>query len=173
MNLKTFENKRVIDGKVMMTEPTLLFSTSNTEIVNKIIVGKEYACRIDLLAERYYGDPSYADYLLKYNNISNPFTIGEGDILLIPSITSGLINFKKPIDTSTEQDSDVIRDKFLKTKRLPIEDQKRIEYLKRKAAQYPNGATEILPPNVLKTGGANVTIKDGVIKLNGTIDLTK
>ena len=173
MNLKTFENKRVIDGKVMMTEPTLLFSTSNTEIVNKIIVGKEYACRIDLLAERYYGDPSYADYLLKYNNISNPFTIGEGDILLIPSIASGLINFKKPIDTSTEQDSDVIRDKFLKTKRLPIEDQKRIEYLKRKAAQYPNGATEILPPNVLKTGGANVTIKDGVIKLNGTIDLTK
>ena len=173
MNLKTFENKRIVDGKVMMTEPTLLFSTSNTEVVNKIIVGKEYACRIDLLAERYYGSTSYADYLLKYNNISNPFTINEGDILLIPSDKSGLINFKKPVDKLTEEDGDVIRDKFLKTKRLPIEDQKRIEYLKRKAAQYPNGATEILPPNVLKTGGANVTIKDGVIKLNGTIDLTK
>lgn len=173
MNLKTFENKRIIDGKVMMTEPTLLFSSSNTEVIDKILVGKEYACRIDLLAERYYGDPSYADYLLKYNNISNPFTIEEGDILLIPSIKSGLINFKKPIDKLNEEDGDVIRDKFLKTKRLPIEDQKRIEYLKRKAAQYPNGATEILPPNVLKTGGANVTIKDGVIKLNGTIDLTK
>ena len=173
MNLKTFEHKRIIDGIVAMTEPTLLFSTSSTEIVNKIIVGKEYACRIDLLAQRYYGDASYADFLLKYNNISNPFTIGEGDILLIPSIKSGLINFKKPIDVSAIEDSDVIRDKFLKTKRLPIEDQKRIEYLKRKAAQYPNGATEILPPNVLKTGGANVTIKDGVIKLNGTIDLTK
>jgi hypothetical protein len=173
MNLKTFENKKIIDGVVAMTEPTLLFSSSSTEIIDKIIVGKEYACRIDLLAKRYYGDASYADYLLKYNNISNPFTIGEGDILLIPSIKSGLINFKKPVDKLTEEDGDVIRDKFLKTKRLPIEDQKRIEYLKRKAAQYPNGASEILPPNVLKTGGANVTIKDGVIKLNGTIDLTK
>jgi hypothetical protein len=173
MNLKTFQTKRIINDVVMMTEPTLLFSTSTTEVVNKIIVGKEYACRIDLLAKKYYGDASYTDYLLKYNNISNPFTIGEGDILLIPSMKSGLINFKKPVDKTTEEDGDVIRDKFLKTKRLPIEDQKRIEYLKRKAAQYPNGATEILPPNVLKTGGANVTIKDGVIKLNGTIDLTK
>ena len=36
MNLKTFENKRVIDGIVMMTEPTLLFSASNTEVVNNL-----------------------------------------------------------------------------------------------------------------------------------------
>lgn len=173
MNLKTFELKRIINDEVMMTEPTIWFN-QNVALYGKIEVDEYHAGRIDLIANEVYGNPSYADYILKYNNIANPFSINVGDILYLPVLQSTLNKFKKPVPPmSSESDSNLIRDKFMNTKRLPVEDQKRIEYLKRKAAQYSNGATEILPPNVLKPGASNVSVKDGIVKLNATIDLTK
>jgi hypothetical protein len=38
-----------------------------------------------------------------------------------------------------------------------------IEHLKRKAAQKPNGAKQILPPNILKEGDINIKIGNGQI----------
>ena len=58
--------------------------------------------------------------------------------------------------SSTNEPS--IRDQFVDTKRLPVKDAKRIEYLQRKAAQKPNGAKQILPPNILKEGDTNIKI---------------
>ncbi len=173
MDLKTLLNKNIVEGKVVMTEPTILFSTANTKVIGKFTVTEDYIGRIDLIAREIYGSESYADYILKYNGISNPFTIGEGDILFLPARDAGLINWKKPISVVGNANGDPVRDKFLQTKRLPIEDQKRIEYLKRKAAKYPNAAAELLPPNVLKTGQSNLTIQDGIITLKGGGDLTR
>jgi len=165
MNLTTLVNKRIENGVVIMTEPTLLFS-SNTQVMSKFLVDSHFAGRPDLIALQVYGVASYADYILKYNNISNPFSIAEGDTLLIPQRDATLLPWtNKPTQKSTEQN--VIRQKFIDTKRLSIQDQKRIDYLKRKAAAYKNGATEILPPNVLKTGKTNITIANGVITVNG------
>lgn len=175
MNLKTLLNKNIVNGKVVMTEPTVLFSTANTPVIGKFTVTEDYIGRIDLISRQIYGTESYADYILKYNGISNPFTIGDGDILFLPAINATLVNWQKPVNNSGKGDTggDAVRDKFLQTKRLPIEDQKRIEYLKRKAAKYPNAAAELLPPNVLKTGQSNLTILNGTITLKGGGDLTK
>lgn len=174
MNLKTLLKKRIEGGKLIMTEPTVLFSGSKTYVSGKFTVTEDYIGRIDLISKHVYGTESYADYILKYNGISNPFTIGEGDVLFLPNRDALLINWVKPSNKlGDNQNGDAVRDKFLQTKRLPIEDQKRIEYLKRKAAKYPNAATELLPPNVLKTGQSNLTILNGTITLKGGGDLTK
>ena len=58
-----------------------------------------------------------------------------------------------------------IRDQFIDTKRLPVKDAKRIEYLQRKAAQKANGSSQILPPNILKEGEVNLTIGNGTISI--------
>jgi hypothetical protein len=173
MDLKTLLNKNVIGGKVIMTEPTIIFSAANTPVIGKFTVTEDYIGRIDLISRQIYGTESYADYILKYNGISNPFSIGEGDILFLPATSAGLVNWKKPMNVVGNTSGDAVRDKFLETKRLPIEDQKRIEYLKRKASKYPNAANELLPPNVLKTGQTNLTIQNGTITLKGGGDLTK
>ena len=66
-------------------------------------------------------------------------------------------------------DSNVVRDRFIETKRLPIKDQNRLEYLKRKAALKPNGAKEILPPNVLPSDKQNVIIENGQLIVGGVL----
>lgn len=165
MDLKTLTHKRTENGKIIMTEPTILFK-SDTPLIFKYRVDVHTAGRIDLIAIEMYGSASSADYILKYNNISNPFSIEEGDELLIPSDGAPLAVWKnKPLVKAEE--TNIIRNMFIDTKRLSPKDQKRIEYLKRKAAELPNGVTEILPPNVLKTGKTNITIKNGIISVNG------
>jgi hypothetical protein len=164
MDLNTLNKKRIENGKLIMTEPTVLFN-SGTEYFARYTVDDRSAGRIDLIALDCYSDSSYADYILKYNNISNPFLIETGDILLIPDKSVVLAEWKKPALKSAEKNE--VKDKFLNTKRLSVQDQKRVEYLLRKAAEYKNGATEILPPNVLKTGKTNISISNGVITVNG------
>ena len=165
MDLNTLNKKRIENGKIIMTEPTVLFNI-NTEYFATYTVDDRSAGRIDLIALDCYADASYADYILKYNNISNPFSINIGDILLIPDKNVILANWKnKPLLKNAEKNE--VKNKFLDTKRLAVKDQKRIEYLLRKAAEYQNGATELLPPNVLKTGKTNVSISNGIISVNG------
>jgi hypothetical protein len=165
MDLTTLNNKRIENGKVVMTEPTLLFANASS-ILGTFHVDAEYAGRIDLIALQVYGTASKADYILKYNGISNPFSIEDGDILMIPYHDVMLLRWKNKPASKTE-DGNIIRNKFLSTKRLTVQDQKRIEYLQRKASEYENGASEILPPNVLKTGKTNVVIKNGILTING------
>lgn len=165
MDLNTLNKKRIENGKVIMTEPTTLFNTG-TNYFATYRVDERTAGRIDLIALACYSDASYADYILKYNNISNPFSINTGDILLIPDKDVVLAPWKnKPAIKNAEVNA--VKEKFLNTKRLSVKDQKRIEYLLRKAAEYQNGATEMLPPNVLKTGKTNISISNGVITVNG------
>lgn len=168
MELKTFQNKKVsADGKIIMTEPYLLFK--NDTIDNEVFVVTDYhAGRIDLISLNVYGTAELSDQILKYNGISNPFSVGEGDVLIIPPADMLLIGWKKPgIDV---KEANLVRDRFIETKRLPVQDQKRLEYLQRKASEKSNGAKEILPPNVLKPGQSNVIIQNGQTTVGAALD---
>jgi hypothetical protein len=158
--MKTLKNKKIseIDDKIIMTEPTLLFP-DYIQISRVFNVEEYYAGRIDLISLNVYNSADYVDQLLKFNGISNPFSIAEGDILYIPPMDVLNKTFKKPGIGMSE--SNVVRDRFVETKRLPIKDQNRLDYLKRKAALKPNGAKEILPPNVLQSDQKNVIIENG------------
>jgi hypothetical protein len=166
MKFTTLEKKKLSadNTKVIMTEPTVVFSTL-TETVAEHIVTEYEIGRIDLISLKYYSDANYCDYILKWNNISNPFSINVGDVLLIPQNMS-VLNIVKPIkfvERSINEPS--IRDQFIDTKRLPVKDAKRIEYLQRKAAQKANGSRQILPPNVLKEGENHIAIGNGTITI--------
>jgi hypothetical protein len=166
--MKTLQNKKIseIDDKIIMTEPTLLFPDyiAISQVFN---VDSYYAGRIDLISLSVYNSADQVDQLLKFNGISNPFTIAEGDILYIPPIDVLTKTWKKPGIGIAE--SNLVRDRFVETKRLPIKDQKRLEYLKRKASLKPNGAKEILPPNVLPSDKQNVIIENGQLIVGGAL----
>jgi hypothetical protein len=166
--MKTLKNKKIseIDDKIIMTEPTLLFP-DYIQISRVFNVEEYYAGRIDLISLNVYNSADYVDQLLKFNGISNPFSIAEGDILYIPPMDVLNKTFKKPGIGMSE--SNVVRDRFVETKRLPIQDQNRLDYLKRKAALKPNGAKEILPPNVLPSDKQNVIIENGQLTVGAAL----
>ena len=74
--MKTLKNKKIseIDDKIIMTEPTLLFP-DYIQISRVFNVEEYYAGRIDLISLNVYNSADYVDQLLKFNGISNPFSI--------------------------------------------------------------------------------------------------
>lgn len=161
MQFNTLNSKKLVDGRYKFTKPTLVFIETN-ETIAEHIVTEDQVGRIDLISLQYYRSADYCDYILKWNGISNPFSIKFGDVLNIPNNRAALKVIKEiKVLNSTNEPS--IRDQFIDTKRLPVKDAKRIEYLQRKAAQKPNGAKQILPPNILKEGDINIKIGNGKI----------
>ena len=165
MEFESLNNKEVNNGKLRLTEPSILFS-DNVGYIATHTVTLDEVCRPDLISDKYYRSTDYVDYILKYNKISNPFSIAEGDTLLIPDVDAVKLTWKrvKPSEYQSEQ-MDSIRAQFLDTKRLPVKDAKRVEYLKKKAAKIKNGSKEILPPNILKSGDTNIDITDDSITI--------
>ena len=150
MNLSSLNNKNVVDGKVTMTEPHILFF-DNVDIMFEHVVALREEGRPDLIALKYFGDHSYTDLILKFNGISNPFSMSEGDVVEIPQNQERYIKFIKPT-RSTEESK---KEKFMKERRLTQKDIKRLEYLQSIAER------EALPPNRLKTGDLNKRINVG------------
>jgi len=115
---------------------------------------EEEQMRPDLVANRLYSDQKYFDVLLKYNGISNPFSIEAGEILVIPQF-SELQNMvvspkdipEKGVDRLSNNEDALLNPKTVK-------DKKRLESLKEKTR-------EIVPPNVNTKGNKNVKVKDG------------
>jgi len=168
MNFQVLNNKQLIGEKLRMTEPIIIFSDNVRAIATHIVDADEVG-RIDLIANAYYRNPDKLELILKYNGISNPFSINEGDVLLIPDDSFPLVKWKRVNPMASEEISELnIRDQFVNSKRLTKKDAKRVEYLKRKAAQKANGSSEILPPNILKPGEKNIIIENGKININGT-----
>jgi hypothetical protein len=166
MKFNTLE-KKTLSGdstKIILSRPTVVF-VDTTEVIAEHTVTEDQIGRMDLISLKYYRDANFVDYILKWNNISNPFGVNFGDILEIPQNNAVLAVIKpiKMVQKSTDKIS--IRDQFIDTKRMPVKDAKRIEYLQRKAAQKANGATQILPPNLLKEGDSNLTIGNGTISM--------
>jgi hypothetical protein len=164
MNFKSINGKKIKDNKLVFTHPTLLLD-SNTRTIAVYEVSADEVCRIDLISEKFFNSPDYSEYILKYNNISNPFSINEGDVLNIPDIKYSLVNFKpvKSVGTGLEESEPSVRDQFINSKRLTVKDKKRIEYLQKKADQKSNGSKQILPPNLLKDGDKNIDINGDTI----------
>lgn len=165
MDFKSINNKEIVNDKLKMVEPVILFR-DDVPIIATHTVTKFEVGRIDIIANIYYRNPSNAELLLKFNNISNPFSIKEGDEILIPDSDIPMKTWTKikPIDSEADQ-IDSIRGQFMDSKRLSTKDAKRIEYLKKKAAQKKNGSKEILPPNILKPRETNIDITDNSITI--------
>lgn len=118
-----------------------------------ILVNEFENMRPDLIADRIYGKIQLWDVLLKYNGISNPFSIQSDDILYGPAGSALDAMYSSPREiTERDQRQENRVSPFLdpKTKK----DKDRLDNLKKKAGV-------VLPPNINKPGDKNVKIKDG------------
>jgi hypothetical protein len=99
-------------------------------------VPKDYAMRPDLISKSVYNNSIYAEIILKFNGISNPFSIDEGDLILIPDLDSARDKVKDP-EKGSESMANRIRNtyKYIDPLKIPkpsdaLEDYNTRQYIK-------------------------------------------
>jgi hypothetical protein len=125
-----------------------------------VLVTEDIQMRSDLIAYSVLGDDSKFDYVLKYNGISNPYSIYEGEVLYVPvadEFENHLITPRideadlKATESQVEEielQTDLIKDPKSKDKREAIANKRK---------------QNLLPPNVNRPYEENVKFKDGKI----------
>ena len=117
-------------------------------------VEEEAVMRGDLISKIAYQTRSFLCLLLKYNSISNPFSLNLNDIIKIPDSTILSSLKKDPIDINGSNDNWMNstrkkkRNSFIAPKTK--QDQNRLDYL-----QQVSG-TQVVPPNVAKDNSVKV-----------------
>ena len=119
-----------------------LESVKDSDYTIKIIDSFE-AGRIDLISLSAYGNAEKADLILKFNGISDPFSIAEWESIKIPREDFPF----RTLDRIGEREENVVKQQFVDTKRLSKKDQKRVEALKKKYDKE-----NVLPPNIIPIG---------------------
>lgn len=162
MNLKTLINKTADTVKFIMTQPTMIFRNRDaiTLLNDAHVVDADESGRPDLIALQYYGDQSKLDMILKWNGISDPFSINEGDVLEIPSPNTNFFKLERP----REFENNPVKQQFVDGKRLTKKDQRRLDALKKKY-----GKENLLPPNVIPVGKKNYEFVGSRIRMGAQV----
>jgi len=155
MDLRTLLNKISDGAKIIMAVPSTIFSNREEALIEaNHVVSRFEEARPDLIALKYYGSTEATDIILKYNNISDPFSIRQGDTIVVPSQDIALVKFERP----KEVEENPVKQQFIDTKRLTTKDQKRV-----KALQKKYGKENLLPPNVIPVGKKTFRFERGNI----------
>lgn len=173
MRLTLLINKEKIDDvysneqKLNICEPTLTLN-NEIRIIDYHTINDETQMRPDIIALDYYGTEDGLEIILKYNGISNPYSLKKGQILAIPDKKSAEARYKqyKKVNNSP-------RSQFTNNKRLTQKDKKRQEFLKKQSEKKLNGSSENLPPNMLKENQKTKIIKNGKILLGANLNTKK
>ena len=148
------------------------FTKTNGDTVNDLIrrsisfrgvlvnQGRTYAVeeglqmRGDLISKIFYQTSSFLCVLLKYNGISNPFSLAIGDVIKVPdgSVLSSMLTEPAQINGSEDNWMTSTRKKkraaFIQPKTK--QDKNRLDYLQKVAG------TQVAPPNIAKDESVKV-----------------
>ena len=122
--------------------------------------------RVDKISQLYYGTGAYIDAICVVNNIFNPFTIQEGDVLAIPKLEQLDLVYKRP--NAAERPSTTLA-QYVDTGRQSEQDQSRIQRLIQKAKTKKTGVKAPIPPNMLQQGQEAKVFEGGKIKLGANL----
>ena len=170
MSLTIFERKPtvVINGETIidLTYPSIRYNY-DPYVEGYVAITDATAMRPDLASKAAYGSTEFWDLLLKYNSISNPFSLNSGDILLIPSMS----DMTEQLSPSGVQDNigDTVRQQYIDlSKAAQADPNVASTEQKRRAAQRAKGLpfnqpTQNLPPNIAQIGDREIIIQGGKV----------
>lgn len=160
--LKKFDDN-INEDKINFMIPSILIK-GNVKFIDMFTVTEFEEMRPDLISLKFYNRPDLWDIILKANAISNPLAVKEGMVLRIPDK-----NAAEKFISKVPRISKAPREQFTNPKRMNQKDQKRQEFLQKKSSSKPNGSSENLPPNMLKSNQKAKIFKDGKIILGANI----
>lgn len=149
-----------------LTAPSFRYKSElGVKAIHYVVADQE--CRIDKISEIYYGTGEYVDAICVVNNIFNPFSIQEGDVLFIPNLSREDEVYKRP---ETASRPNQIQTPFINTNVQSEKDQSRVQRLIEKAKTKKSGVSTPLPPNVLQQGQDAKTFEGGNIILGTNLN---
>lgn len=154
--LKKFFKKSETEAPVDLTRASFSFENFPSA-VTAVVVTDEFQMRPELIAHYFYGNQDLMCIVLKYNEISNPYSIKTGQILYLPSLENAVSLYKTP-DDLIDRGADKSNNEKAFVQPKSKKDQKRLDQLKKNAE-----VKEILPVNINNTGDSNIKVKDGKI----------
>jgi hypothetical protein len=126
------------------------FNSPELQLKTFLIVREEHICRMDLICQEIYGNPSLVDVLCKWNNITNPFSIQVGDIIICP--TEKTLNSFFVTNPVSKIESLDTKSTWLDPARATKKDINRLAQMKKAAYKEKNGSTDPKPTNLLRDG---------------------
>lgn len=161
MFLNSLDKKPLLvkdDGNVIrdLTQSMFNFSTNNYISFQAYKVPTEYAMRADLISQSVYNNTIQAEFILKYNGISNAFTISPGDVILVPDLNSAQDNIKKEGEGVDSPENKIrLSYKYLDPTKAPSKDKAAVAFEDRNIKE---GA---LPPNIAEEGAKQIVHRNG------------
>ena len=95
INSSINDNKKLIEKIVDFTNEIVKINRAEVRIDNFIRIEKDNEMSIDAIALGAYGTTDAFDVLCKWNGITNPLSIKDGDIIEIPNLNSLFANMSK------------------------------------------------------------------------------
>jgi hypothetical protein len=171
MFLNSLDEKPIFtrpDGVEIKDITASMFSMKTDNYIKYSIykVPKEYEMRPDLIAGAVYNNSLFAEVILKYNGISNPFSIQEGDMILIPSLDSMAAIMAKPEGTDVDG-AKAIRNsyKYIDPTKIPRTDD---NFQNRQIISA--APVNALPPNLAQPGEQQITYRNGRVYFGAGVD---
>jgi len=149
-----------------LTAPSFIY---DSELGVKALhyVQQDQVGRIDKISEIYFGSGEFVDALCVVNNIFNPFTVDEGDILVIPNLSRQDLVYLRPNPASRPN---AAQEAYIDTGRQSEKDQARMQRLIEKAKKSKAGVNQPMPPNMLQPGQETKEYGGGKIKLGTNLN---
>jgi hypothetical protein len=134
--------------------------------------------RPDLLSRVGYGNVQFWDLVLKFNGVSNPFSIAADDVFLMPSLEDMREQLSPPGVQNVIADS--VRKQYIDTSKKSKQDpkleqieKKRREAQRKKAEGVGVQSVSNLPPNIAEQGDREIVVKGGKVFFGPDISKNK
>jgi len=140
------------------------FEGEGPVIIDYFLVKSDEVMRVDLVTQKMYGYLDGMENMLKFNGISNPFCIDEGDILYTFDIPSMNRNMRGNVPTKDDRED--IRKQYITPEKKSTVDPALRSFDKRETPRKPlspKGNQPALPPNYAAFGDQEIQIRNGKI----------
>lgn len=142
-----------------LTESIFNFNNALTSNVNVFRLTKTYCMRPDLVANAAFDSTENMELILKVNGISNPFTINEDDILIIPT-QDQLTSIVKPAISNYSGDNTLRQAyKYIDPTKFPTKSETVENFNNRDFSNNTN--TQVLPPNIAQKEESQYEVRNG------------
>lgn len=167
LNIKKYFTKRDKTKVLDLTQASLVYKFQ-VSYERVIFITEEFVMRPDLISETVYGNGNMLDYILKYNEISNPFSIFEGQYLFIPNRDE--MDSQFVTDSNDETDTDDAIKTEPSDNRYPSDDNRSGYLDKIKDGRLNrNIPVETTAPNTVDDGQSNIVFKKNKIIFGGNV----
>jgi hypothetical protein len=152
------------DGTVLidLTKQSVKLVTEQP-MISYYLVNEETAMRIDAITQITLGSIDNTEKMLKFNDISNPFTVDVGDLLFVPDLLYAKLNMTS--NAGNDQQKLDIRNQYIDPSKESKLDPTLGKFNKRDKPKKADSTktTPPLPPNFANVGDKEIEIRGGKI----------